>query len=42
MKHVLVTLIVLSITSGFHNWLRDADMDYVSVRYFYNIDSDIL
>ena len=31
-----------SITSDYHNWVRDADMGFVSVRLFYDIDSDIL
>ena len=34
MKHVLVTTIVLSITSNYHNWVRVADMNFGSVRYF--------
>ena len=42
MKHALVTKIVLSITSDYHNCVRDADMDFVSVRFLYDIDSDIL
>ena len=41
MKPVLVTPTVLSITSDYHNRVRDADMDFVSVRFFYDIDSDI-
>ena len=42
MKHVMVTPIGLSITSSHHNWVRDADMNIVSVRFFYDVDSDIL
>ena len=41
-KHVLVTPTVLSITFGYHNWVCDADMDFVSVRFLYDVDSDIL
>ena len=33
-KHALVTPLVLSIISDYHNWVRDADMDFVSVRFF--------
>ena len=32
----------LSNTFDYHNWSRDTDMDFVSVRTFYEIDSDIL
>ena len=39
-KHVTPT--ILSIISDYHNWVRDADMDFVSVRFVYDIDSDIL
>ena len=35
MKHVLVTPTVLSITSDYLNWVRDAVMDFVSVRFFF-------
>ena len=33
-KMSLITLIVLSFTSDYHNWVRDADMDFASVRFF--------
>ena len=33
MKHALVTPTVLSITSDYHNWVRNADMDLISVRF---------
>ena len=34
MKHVLVSPTVLNITSDYHNWVSDTDMDFVSVRFF--------
>ena len=33
-KLVLVTPIILSIISDYHNSVRDADMEFVSVRFF--------
>ena len=33
-NHALITPIVLSIISDYHNWVRDADMDFVSVTFF--------
>ena len=41
-KHVLVTPIVLIITSDYYNCVRDADIVFVSVRFFYDINIDIL
>ena len=47
MKNALITPVVLSITSDYHNGARDANMHFVSARFFHYIDihdcvSDIL
>ena len=34
--------ICLSITYDYHNWVRHADVYFVTLRIFYDIDSDIL